>query len=74
MDPRTTVLEEINYSKYLSECRAESRRSSPPRIAYPFTTQRECKLLGSPTLNPTFSNGRIVCDIERMVIFLVVPT
>ena len=30
--------------------------------------------LRSPTLNPTFSNGRIVYDIEHMVIFSVVPT
>ena len=30
-------------------------------------------LLGLPTVNPTFSNGHIVCDIERMVMFSVVP-
>ena len=30
-------------------------------------------LLGLSTVNPTFSNGRTVCDIERMVMFLVVP-
>ena len=31
-------------------------------------------LLGLPTVNPTFFNGRAVCDIERMVMFFVVPT
>ena len=31
-------------------------------------------LLGSPTVNPTFSNGRTICDIEHMVMFSVVPT
>ena len=31
-------------------------------------------LLGSPTLNPTFSNGRTVYDIKHMVTFSVVPT
>ena len=30
--------------------------------------------LGSPTLNPTFSNGRTVYDIKHMVMFSVVPT
>ena len=31
-------------------------------------------LLGSLTINPMLSNGHTVCDIERMVIFSVVPT
>ena len=31
-------------------------------------------LLGLPTVNPTFFNGRIVCDIEHMVMSSVVPT
>ena len=31
-------------------------------------------LLGFPAVNLTFFNGRIVYDIERMVMFSVVPT
>ena len=49
MDPQTTVLEEINYFKSLFEWRAESKRSSPPRIAYPFTIRQRCKPLGPQT-------------------------
>ena len=30
--------------------------------------------LGSSTLNPTFSDGHIVYDVEHMVMFLIVPT
>ena len=50
MAPQTTFLEEINYFKYLSEWRVESKRSPPPLIAHPFTIQQSCKLLGPPTL------------------------
>ena len=31
-------------------------------------------LLGLSTVNPTFFNGGTGCDIERMVMFSVVPT
>ena len=30
--------------------------------------------LESPTLNPTFSDGRTFCDIKHMVMFLIIPT
>ena len=49
MAPRTTVLKESNYFKYLSERQAESKRRLPPQIAHLFTIQQRCKLFGPQT-------------------------
>ena len=49
MAPRTTVLEESNYFKYLSERRAKSKRSPPLQIAHLFTIQQRCKPFGPQT-------------------------